>query len=371
MDIDPRPAPRPPARPAEPRPLLVTDHPALLDDLLRLAAAADVEVTVAHSVNHAERAWSTAPLVVIGADLLAPLAAALPDRHPNAVVVLPAPARAPSGGDQVWSQALRVGAHEVMSLPDHESRLVDLFADAADGGPRCAPLISVIGGRGGAGASLLAVALALAARRAGKQTVLLDADPLGGGLDLLLGHEDAPGARWPDLAARRGRLNWPALRDSLPSARGIALLAWGRGRPSPVPAVAMQAVVATALRGADLVIADLPRAFDPATDEVLRRTTRALLVVPADVHATIAAARLLPLLRERVTDLGLVVRGASPATLTADTLSLSLDLPLAGSLTDEPRLSATLAKGAPPATGPRSPLAAFGDAVVRDICSRS
>ncbi len=73
-----------------------------------------------------------------------------------------------------------------------------------------APLVAVVGGRGGAGASVLATALALTAARRDLEVTLLDLDPLGGGLDLLLGAEAAPGLRWGDLRhvtglpARRG-----------------------------------------------------------------------------------------------------------------------------------------------------------------------
>ena len=65
-------------------------------------------------------------------------------------------------------------------------------------------VVAVIGGCGGAGASLFAVALAQAATDA----LLVDLDPWGGGIDLLVGGEATPGLRWPDLALQGGRLNW-------------------------------------------------------------------------------------------------------------------------------------------------------------------
>src|SRR5436305_12375167 len=51
---------------------------------------------------------------------------------------------------------------------------------------RSVPLIAVIGGCGGAGASALAVSLAVTALGAGRRAILFDADPLGGGLEPLV-----------------------------------------------------------------------------------------------------------------------------------------------------------------------------------------
>ncbi|GAA3729431.1 secretion/DNA translocation related CpaE-like protein [Spinactinospora alkalitolerans] len=371
-----RPAPRgdrssPAGAPEAPaRPLLVTDDPDLLDDLLRLAAAADVEVTVAHAAAHASREWPRAPLVVVGADLVAALADLEPDRHPNVVVAGSGSAGAPTGGrtsgadERIWNAALRIGAREVLAVPERETRLVDLFAEATEGGLERARVVAVVGGRGGAGASLLAVALALAGERARLRTLLVDADPLGSGLDLLIGEEHVTGTRWGELTARQGRMSWPSLHGALPTVRGLTLLTWARGPAARIPAPAMRAVLASAVRGTDLVVADLPRTLDATAHEVLRRTTVALLAVPADVHAVMSASRIAPMLRDHVADLRLVVRGASPAGLPADAVALSLGLPLAGELADEPGIDRALERGEPPAARPRSPLAAFGDAFV-------
>ncbi|GAA3730833.1 septum site-determining protein Ssd [Salinactinospora qingdaonensis] len=355
-----------------PRPLLVTDDPELLDDLLRLAAAADVEVTVAHTAAHAAREWRRVPLVVVGTDLVAPVATLEPERHPNVVVVARAPAveMAPptladaDNSDRAWRAVLGVGARELLSLPHEESRLVDLLAETTAAGEARAPLIAVVGGRGGAGASLLAVALALAGVRAKLRTVLVDADPLGGGLDLLIGDEHVTGARWHEFSQRRGRINWESLRETLPTTRGVTLLTWPREASAASPSVppeAMRAVLASAVVGTDMVITDLPRAIDPAAEEVLRRTGTVLLVVPAEVHAVIAASRIVPALRERVADLRAVVRGGCPEGVSAEAVTLTLGVPLAGELVDEPDLSDTLEKGHTPATGSRSPLARFCD----------
>src|SRR6266498_897465 len=60
------------------RPLLLTAHPELLDDLLRLCAAAGVEPEVAPDAVAGRRSWLSAPLVVVGNDVAEALVRASP-----------------------------------------------------------------------------------------------------------------------------------------------------------------------------------------------------------------------------------------------------------------------------------------------------
>src|SRR6185295_2350808 len=108
----------------------------------------------------------------------------------------------------------------VAVLPEAEKWLIDRLLEAAEPAAE-APVIGVIGGRGGAGASVLATALALTAAEAGLRPLLIDADPLGGGLDLLLDAEREPGLRWPGLSTVRGRLQPALLRSELVQVDGI------------------------------------------------------------------------------------------------------------------------------------------------------
>lgn len=355
------------SQPRPARPLVVTDDTDLLDDLLRLAAAANVEITVVNSTARSGRYWTGAPLVVVGADLVHAAARLDPAHNPNTVVASRLPAHSDHHGG-ICADALRIGARGILHLPGDEDRVVELLSESVDHAQGPAPVVAVVGGRGGAGASLLTVALALAGRRAGLRTVLLDADPLGGGLDILIGAEHARGSRWEEFSGRKGRMIWPALRDALPSVHGVVLMTWTARRPStPIPPSAMRTVLTCAARGAELLVADLPRALDPSAEEVLRRATVTLLVLPADVHSVMAAERIIPSLRDRVPDLRLVVRGASSTTLSAQSVAESLGLPVAGELTAEPGLARTLDRGGTPAQHPRSPLAAFGDAFVAGL----
>ena len=68
------------------------------------------------------------------------------------------------------------------------------------------PVIGVVGGCGGAGASTFACVLAATAAT-GWPAVLVDLDPVAGGIDVLLGIEAVPGARWSGLRLGGGRLD--------------------------------------------------------------------------------------------------------------------------------------------------------------------
>lgn len=69
-----------------PRPLIATNDPALLDELLAVADDAETDVLVVHTATNARRFWPSAPLVIAGDDLADDLAREdLPIR--NATVV--------------------------------------------------------------------------------------------------------------------------------------------------------------------------------------------------------------------------------------------------------------------------------------------
>ena len=186
------------------RPLAITADPRLLDELLRCAAAAGIEPEVYADPGAARHSWSGAPLVLLGRDV-APRAGDLGLPRRSAVVLVGADIH--EGG--VWEVAVKAGCDDVIFLPAGEGRLVDLLSDATEQLTVPAVSVCVLGGRGGAGATTLAVALALTGTRRGSRVVLVDGDPLGGGIDLTVGGEARAGLRWPDLASARGRVSGP------------------------------------------------------------------------------------------------------------------------------------------------------------------
>lgn len=305
------------------RPLIVTTEELLLDDLLRCAAAAGTTPEVAGDVAAARRAWSTAAVVVVGSDLVASLAGVRLPRRDGVVVVSP---REPDAA--VWAHAVGVGAGRVLTLPGEQAQLIDLFGDCVDGAARPAVTIGVMGGCGGCGSTSFAAGLGLTGAGRDLTTLLVDADPLGGGIDLAMGNEHVAGLRWPDLAGATGRLAAPTLRDALPRSRELAVLSWDRGDLLSIPPESMRSVVSAGQRGHDLVVVDLPRRLDAAAEEALIRTSVTLLVVPAQVRAVAAASRVLSGLRDVAPRLGLVVRTGGRSGLDALQVEASLDLEL-------------------------------------------
>jgi secretion/DNA translocation related CpaE-like protein len=336
------------------RPLVVTADPDLLDDLLRLAAAGGTEVDVAADPSAARARHPGAPFVLIGADqTVACLRARLPRRSRMIIV---------GHGeidDTVWESAELIGAEHVVVLPTAESWLVEQFTRrAATAGP-AARTVAVIGGRGGAGASILATGLATTAVRAGHRTLLLDADPLGGGLDLALGWEQRDGLRWRSLADADGRVDPQSLIKALPSRGDLVLLSFDRkpGEPTDIPAEAMAATMDAARRGRDVIVADLPRRLDDAAVVALENADRALLVVPAEVRAAASAERTAKAVAQHCADVAVVVRGPAPGRLRARDIVHALKLPLAGTLRPDPAMCHALEFGTPPAADGKGPLA--------------
>jgi Flp pilus assembly CpaE family ATPase len=130
---------------------------------------------------------------------------------------------------------------------------------------------------------------------------------------------------------------------------------------------AVVAVLHAARRCCDLVVVDLARSLDDVARDVLAACTCALLVVPAEVRATAAAARIAARAELLCRDLRLVVRGPSPSGIPARELEHALGIPLAGDLKAEPRIEVALEEGQPPGSRSRGPLATFCDGLLHDL----
>jgi secretion/DNA translocation related CpaE-like protein len=344
------------------RPLVITSDADVLDDLVRIGLIAGTEVDVAPDVGSARRSWASAASVVVGPDVAVSCARArLPRR--SGVVLL--------GEDLddagIWQLAVEVGAEHVAFLPDGEAWLVEMLAESVEPSRSSGELVAVVGGRGGAGATTLAAGLAGVAARAGHRVLLVDADPLGGGIDLVFGGESDVGLRWPDLGATRGRVPGAALTGALPRMHELSVLSWDRGDVLGVPPEAMEAVLEAGRRSCELVVADLPRALDDASRIVLSLASLVLLVVPAEVRAAAAATRVATQVAPHCSDLRLVVRGPAPSGLGADEIAGALGVPLVGFLRPEPGLDLALERGEAPGQRARSPLAGLCQEVLGEL----
>ncbi|SDT72490.1 helicase/secretion neighborhood CpaE-like protein [Actinoplanes derwentensis] len=343
------------------RPLIVTADPDLLDELLRLAAAGGAETEVAPDPAGARSRWTGAPFVLVGIDQAAACLRARLPRRARVILIGQAGTITPE-----WHTAELLGAENVAVLPEAALWIVDQFHDRP-ARPVIARTVAVIGGRGGAGASTLAAGLATTAVRNAFRTLLIDADPLGGGLDLVLGWEDVGGLRWPALTEADGRVDPPALLKALPHRGDLVLLSFDRAELPGVPSEAMAATLHAAQRARDVIVADLPRQLDAAAVLALQAAHRTLLVVPAELRAAASARRTADTVREHCENLAVVVRGPAPGKLRPRDISTALHLPLAGTIRPEKTVCQGIEEGlAPTATG-RGPLAALCLRLISDL----
>jgi secretion/DNA translocation related CpaE-like protein len=184
------------------------------------------------------------------------------------------------------------------------------------------PVVGVVGGRGGAGASTFACVLAAMAALGGR-AVLVDLDPIAGGVDVLLGIEAAPGARWSGLRLDGGRLDPDVLVGGLPHWGSAAVLS-----ADVLPAAPAVSQVLDVATRAGPVVVDLGRCATPAREAVLRRCALVVLICGVDVRSVTGA---------RAVRLGLgpapaglvVVRGVRDTAPVARVAAL-IEVPLIG-----------------------------------------
>ena len=301
-----------------------TENPHLRESLSRLAAVADVEVRIHGGVSQGRGEWTVAPLVIVGSDVLEELVAADLPRRPSVMVLC-------VDDTHVWQAAVAIGAEAVWTLPESERAIIERLGCAGDPSGHEGPIVTVVGGAGGAGASTLAVALARAgAERLPDGCLLIDGDPIGGGLELLVEAENLPGARWRDLAATRGRVSVDAVRAALPHVDGLSLLSHDR-LAGAVDPQAWEALLSAGSRGFDLTVVDLARGV---SSPALSHAHLVLLVVPADIRAIAAALAQSETLRATCADLRAVVRRRRDSDLDREEIEAALDLSVIGEYSD-------------------------------------
>ena len=291
------------------RPLLMTREAPVIDAVRRLAAAAGVDLEVD---AEGRGAWSSAPLVLVGADAAPALASMRLPRRPGVIVVgvgalAATPGAGPAAPEGLWRDALALGAEHVVVLPEAHAWLIQRLSEAADGPSRSGRLVPIVSASGGCGVSTLAVALAVSAQRDDARTILIDGAPDGGGLDLCFGAEALPGIRWPDLADARGRLSASALDQALPHPSGVALLSHARPSSAPDPQVTAAALDA-ARRGYDLVVVDLAAAGTDDGRSLLEQADATVVVIPSTVRGIAAGLHLLDSVSRACADVQVVLR---------------------------------------------------------------
>jgi len=332
-----------PDRPAQP--LVITTDDALLDPVLAVCASADVQPTVEGDPAAVRAGWSAASAVIIGVDQAEDLCRIVLPRRDHVYLV----------GDQPrlaelcrWSVQLHAA---VITVPEGAAALSSALATVRSGAGR-GVVVTLVGGSGGVGTSTLAAGLAWSAARRGLATLLVDLDPLGGGLDLLVGVEQLDGWRWPRLRSASGHLG--DLRGQLPHLEGMDVLAIGRDDESEAGVTAVAAVLSSAGGTHPLVVVDLGRELGVGAREAIRLSDVTLLVTGTDVRSVAAARSTAGLVRPLARDLRLVVRtGAGGAGVSPTVAGEAVEAPVLGVVPQDPRLRLAAEHGDPPGRASR------------------
>lgn len=316
------------------RPLFISGHAATMRRLRNLASAAGVDGWYAPDATAARPLWSQASVVVIGHDAAQACLQAKLGSRDNVVLL--------TGEDlpceKAWPMAVAMGADHVLTLPEASGWLVARLAPPAPRRQR-APVLAMAGARGGSGTSTLAVAAATAAARAGRKTMLVDADGFGGGLDLLLGWERLAGLRWPDLVSMTGPFDPTKLRDGLTGRDRLTLLTHSRTVAAPVSADQLAAVIDAGRQSHDLVILDLPRPGMQAVPRIDGDENLLAVVVPGELRAVAAARHVIACYAGLADHACVVTRTPSPAKLSNEQIAHAVAAPVIGSLATDARLA--------------------------------
>ncbi len=254
-------------------------------------------------------------------------------------------------------------------MPQHGATASPLRSDSSLG----SIVIGVMGATGGVGVSAMASALAMRSAACGHSTVLIDGDPYGGGLDIMLGLDLSPGLRWPDLSAAQGELDGAAIMSALPAVPGCHVLSWGR---SPGSAANNGPSVCAALTAqADVTVLDLPTWRSPRAHAWSTMCDRIVVLCGSGVRPLASAAVVLEALEQadptpdapRVIGVLRQFRGSS---IDIDTASALLGIPLVATIEFDRRIEVALCRGE--AVGTRmSPLARACDRVLAQVTPNS
>lgn len=190
-----------------------------------------------------------------------------------------------------YEAALKCRARQAFILPAESTALLSALGSVAEqslrGGTERTALrsrcIAVAGAAGGVGTSTFAAALA----RTADGALLIDADPCSGGIDLLLGVESMPGARWPDLQFGDGTIDPGDLKRALPAtADGIVVLSQARSTVAEsfrLSSVAVDGIIKAMHADPSLSIVDCP------IDAIPHDCQHAVILTAAEVRSAAVA----------------------------------------------------------------------------------
>lgn len=262
---------------------------ALRAEAVHAAAATSHDVLTVTDPRDIPRSLPGAYAVLVDS-LMARVVAAAQRTHTASAPVL---FLAADPGPIDYEAALACHAESAFIIPAQVKEL--LASIAAAGAPQEArpgsATIAVVGASGGVGASTFAAALARTQCAAGGRALLVDAHPYSGGLDLLLGVEAEPGARWPELTVGDGSIDAADLYRALPSTPdGVAVLSAARSTvadPFRLDKDLLARVVGAAQAGEGICVVDC------TPETIPDACTHVVIVVAAEVRSAASAAQLL------------------------------------------------------------------------------
>lgn len=194
--------------------------------------------------------------------------------------------------DRARAAADLIGCPHVLEMPTGGPWLVEALSPPSESG-----LLGVLGATGGVGATTAAIACAVGA---GRDCLLVDADPDSAGLDLPLGIPHTEGARWRQIPDSAAPLDPGSLRASLPQVEGV-LIATGPDGAGLVPGSEagsrerrVGGVLGAGRAEFRRTVADLGRGSRAAG--LLGAGDAVALVVPATVAGVVGGRRALGLL---------------------------------------------------------------------------
>lgn len=275
--------------------VVAVDDPVLHPEALHIAAACGRPVLCAADSAELARARPGAFAVLVDA----PFATA---PSPNTFLLAP-----DTAFDTAPGEPGAPGGPEAYALPAQSADLLRalgaLGRQPAGVQPDTGRVVALVGAAGGVGVSTLGASISK--RAGGHEPTLVDAHRCSGGLDLLLGIENEPGARWGEIELGDGVVARADVRRALPAtADGIAVLTYPRttvADPYRVGARDVEAVVGT-VGSAGLTVLDAPVELVP------RRCDLACVVLTPQLRPAAAAARIVAELAAAGVPHALVVR---------------------------------------------------------------
>jgi len=245
-------------------------------------------------------------------------------------------------------------------------------------------LIAVIGSRGGAGASCLAASMAQAFHRQTQSCVLVDLCDIGAGIEVLLGIEGEPGARWPEMAAARGDVDGSELVLALPQWQGVPVLSVSRHQQTPVPEEVVLDVCAGLIRNGAVVVADIPApaSWNPAIRALLADADQVMIATP-DSTVGLAGAMAVALALDGIgealgssttrrrraaqTDQAVALRTRSGSRVSETDVAKLVGRPVMVRFREDRNLPSAIELGAGPSTKSAKHLTRAGQSIVNEV----